>query len=63
MTTGKYPDGPRPAVGAVVFKDNAVLLVKRGKAPAHGMWAIPGGSVQLGETLGQAAEREILFGK
>ena len=54
-----YPAAPRPAVGAVVFKDDAVLLVKRGKAPACGMWAIPGGSVRLGETLQAAAEREI----
>ncbi|PIE67097.1 MAG: NUDIX hydrolase [Deltaproteobacteria bacterium] len=57
---GLYPEMPRPAVGAVVFKDDAVLLVKRGKAPACGMWAIPGGSVHLGETLQAAAEREIL---
>ena len=59
-TTGRYPDTPRPAVGAVVFKDRAVLLVKRGKAPAQGMWAIPGGSIRLGETLQAAVEREIL---
>jgi ADP-ribose pyrophosphatase len=57
---GRYPDAPRPAVGAVVFKDNAVLLVRRGKPPAIGNWAIPGGSVRLGETLQAAAEREIL---
>jgi ADP-ribose pyrophosphatase len=43
----------------VVFKDDAVLLVQRGNAPARGMWAIPGGSVHLGETLQAAAEREI----
>ena len=55
-----YPEHPLPAVGAVVFKDDAVLLVKRGKAPAYGMWAIPGGSVRLGETLQAAAEREVL---
>jgi len=57
---GSYPDTPRPAVGAVVFKDDAVLLVQRAKAPAQGMWAIPGGSVRLGETLQAAAEREVL---
>ena len=57
---GSYPDTPRPAVGAVVFKEGAVLLVKRAKAPAMGMWAIPGGSVRLGETLQAAAEREVL---
>ena len=56
---GRYPDHPRVAVGAVVFKDDRVLLVRRGKAPAMGQWAIPGGSVRLGETLQAAAEREI----
>lgn len=55
----KYPDAPRPAVGAVVFKDDAVLLVQRGNSPSRGSWAIPGGSVHLGETLQAAAEREI----
>ena len=57
--SGSYPDAPRPAVGAVVIKDAAVLLVRRGKPPALGVWAIPGGSVRLGETLQTAAEREI----
>ncbi len=55
----RYPDHPRVAVGAVVFRDDRVLLVRRGKAPALGQWAIPGGSVRLGETLQAAAEREI----
>lgn len=55
-----YPDSPRVAVGAVVFKDHRVLLVQRGQPPGQGLWAIPGGSVKLGETLQQAAEREIL---
>ena len=55
-----YPDAPRVAVGAIVFKNGHVLLVRRGKAPAQGLWAIPGGSVKLGETLQAAAEREIL---
>jgi ADP-ribose pyrophosphatase len=57
---GRYPDRPRVAVGAVVFKGERVLLVKRGKAPSAGTWAIPGGSVGLGETLRLAAEREVL---
>lgn len=56
----RYPDAPRPAVGAVVFKAHAVLLVRRANPPARGRWAIPGGSVRLGETLQAAAEREIL---
>jgi len=55
-----YPERPRVAVGAVVFKEGAVLLVQRGQAPAEGSWAIPGGSVRVGETLQHAAEREIL---
>jgi ADP-ribose pyrophosphatase len=54
-----YPDAPRLAVGGVVIKDDRVLLVRRGKPPAFGEWAIPGGSVELGETLQQAVEREL----
>ncbi len=55
----RYPDRPQVAVGAMVVNDGRVLLVRRGKAPADGRWALPGGSVKLGETLQQAAEREI----
>jgi 8-oxo-dGTP pyrophosphatase MutT (NUDIX family) len=55
-----YPDAPRVAVGAVVIYEKKVLLVLRGKPPAEGLWAIPGGSVDLGETLQMAAEREVL---
>lgn len=55
-----YPRYPLVAVGAVVFKNNCVLLVRRGQAPSEGLWAIPGGSVEIGETLQEAAEREIL---
>jgi 8-oxo-dGTP diphosphatase len=59
MATGEYPDVPRVAVGAIVFRDGCVLLVKRGHPPSQGLWAIPGGRVELGETLQAAAEREI----
>lgn len=55
-----YPDAPRVAVGAVVIHQDKVLLVLRGKPPAEGKWAVPGGSVKLGETLQVAAEREVL---
>jgi 4-nitrophenyl phosphatase len=55
----EYPDRPRVAVGAVVIHEGRVLLVKRGKPPSEGLWAIPGGSVELGETMQTAAEREI----
>jgi 8-oxo-dGTP diphosphatase len=51
---------PKVGVGAVVIKDEKILLVKRKNAPQQGEWAIPGGKVKLGETLQKAAEREIL---
>jgi ADP-ribose pyrophosphatase len=57
---GSYPDQPRVAVGAIVFKNDKVLLVRRGKPPAEDLWAIPGGRVEIGETLQEAAERELL---
>ena len=46
-------------MGAVVFKEDKVLLVLRGKPPAEKQWSIPGGCVELGETLQEAAEREL----
>ena len=55
-----YPTQPQIAVGAVVFRKSRILLVHRGKPPAEKLWAIPGGKVRLGESLQQAAEREIL---
>ena len=51
---------PVVGVGAIVVHNGAVLLVKRGKPPHEGEWAIPGGKLQWGETLQQGAEREIL---
>lgn len=59
-SSSAYPLHPLPAVGAVVFRKGKVLLVLRGQQPSQGQWAIPGGSVKIGETLQQAAEREIL---
>ncbi|QKT04635.1 NUDIX hydrolase [Ectothiorhodospiraceae bacterium 2226] len=53
-------NGPRAGVGALVIHDGRVLLVRRGAAPHQGEWAIPGGKVELGETLQQAAAREVL---
>jgi ADP-ribose pyrophosphatase len=55
-----YPQQPVVAVGAIVFENDRVLLVRRGQAPSQDLWAIPGGKVKLGETLQEAAEREIL---
>ena len=59
-SNGAYPNWPRVAVGAIVFKEDKVLLVLRGKPPAENLWSIPGGSVELGETLQEATEREIM---
>jgi ADP-ribose pyrophosphatase len=55
----KYPDAPVVGVGAVVVKDDRVLLVRRANEPSRGRWSIPGGTVELGETLAQAAAREV----
>lgn len=57
MTTIK--SFPQVGIGAVVFRDDRVLLVQRGKPPCQGEWSIPGGKVRAGETLQQAAEREL----
>jgi 8-oxo-dGTP diphosphatase len=60
MSKREYPDSPVVGVGAVVIKDGKVLLVKRGVDPNKGLWAIPGGSLKVGETLQEGAEREIM---
>jgi len=51
---------PVAGIGAVVVHNQHVLLVKRGTPPKQGLWCIPGGKIRYGETLQQAAEREIL---
>jgi len=58
MAPGKYPLQPIVAVGAVVMHQERILLIRRGKEPAQGEWAIPGGRVELGETMHEAATRE-----
>ena len=54
----EYPDRPIVGVGAVVLDQGRVLLIKRGRPPLQGEWSLPGGMVELGETLRHAAERE-----
>jgi ADP-ribose pyrophosphatase len=56
----EYPQHPIVGVGAIIIQDGRVLLIKRGKAPLLGEWSIPGGMLELGETLRQGAEREAL---
>lgn len=54
-----YPDQPIVGVGAVVFRGDEVLLVRRGQEPAYGEWSLPGGAVEVGETLEAALHREL----
>lgn len=56
----EFPDRPVPAVSAFVFREHAVLLVKRRDEPNRGFWSPPGGSLEVGETVEQAAARETL---
>jgi len=49
-----------PAVSVAVVRGGTVLLVKRARAPSQGLYAYPGGKVEPGETLAQAAARELL---
>ena len=60
MSKREYPEFPRVGVGAIVIKEGKVLMVKRAAPPNRNLWAIPGGMLELGETLQQGAEREIL---
>ncbi len=59
-TTREYPDRPIVGVGTVIIDQGRVLLVKRGSPPLLGEWSLPGGVVELGETLRAAVEREAL---
>ena len=55
----EYPTRPICAVGAIVRKGDAVLLIQRGNPPGRGDWVIPGGAVELGETWRDATRREV----
>src|SRR6266849_6247732 len=55
----EYPAYPIPSVGVVVVKNNKVLLVQRGNEPSRGRWTIPGGVIEVGETIHEAARREL----
>jgi len=56
----EYPERPIVGVGAVVLDDDRVLLVRRGNEPLKGQWSLPGGAVEVGETLDAAVAREVL---
>lgn len=56
----EYPDAPVAGVGGVVIDGDRVLLVKRAHPPRQGEWSLPGGLLQLGESLVDGVRREVL---
>jgi 8-oxo-dGTP diphosphatase len=55
----QYPRRPIVGIGVVVWHEDRVLLIRRDKPPRRGHWSLPGGAQQLGETLAEAACREV----
>jgi 8-oxo-dGTP diphosphatase len=55
----EYPDAPVVGVGAVILDQERVLLVRRGQEPLKGQWSLPGGALELGETLEEGIRREV----
>lgn len=60
MNRRMYPSVPIVGVGAAVFRESEVLLIKRAKPPIQNVWTLPGGRVLENETLLEGARREIL---
>ena len=59
MIDRRYPTRPIVGVGTVVMDSDRVLMIKRGKPPRRGSWSLPGGAQELGETIREAARREV----
>lgn len=55
----EYPETPLVGVGAIIIDGDRVVLVKRGRPPLMGKWSLPGGLLEIGETLRTCAEREV----
>jgi ADP-ribose pyrophosphatase YjhB (NUDIX family) len=55
----EYPERPIIGVGGVVISDGRVLLVRRGSPPLQGQWSIPGGILEVGETVIEGVRREL----
>jgi ADP-ribose pyrophosphatase YjhB (NUDIX family) len=55
----EFPETPLVGVGAVVVKEGRVLLIRRGNEPMKGHWSLPGGMLELGETLTDGVVREV----
>ncbi len=60
MTRREYPERPILGVAGVMFRNDAVLLARRAREPALGEWSLPGGGVELGESLVEALAREFM---
>ena len=58
--TRRYPNHPLLGVGALIFNDGQLLIVERGKEPLKGYWSLPGGLLEVGETLETGIRREVL---
>lgn len=56
----EYPERPVVGVGGVVIENGRALLIRRGSEPLRGHWSIPGGTLELGESLQQGVARELL---
>jgi len=56
----EYPERPVVGVGGVVIDDGRTLLIRRGSEPLRGQWSIPGGTLELGESLKDGVARELL---
>ena len=59
MGNRQYPDRPILGVGALIFREDCILMVERGQEPLKGYWSLPGGVVEVGESLEQAIRREV----
>lgn len=55
----EYPDSPLPAVGVIIYHNRKVLIIKRAYPPSQHKWSIPGGVVEIGEPVREAARREV----
>ena len=55
----EYPDRPVVGVGGVVIENGRALLIRRGSAPLEGQWSIPGGMLELGESIVEGVRREL----
>jgi 8-oxo-dGTP diphosphatase len=56
----EYPDRPVVGIGGVIIEDGRALLIRRGAEPLRGHWSIPGGTLEIGESLQAGVARELL---